>query len=678
MLHTQFTRDVPPVRVPFALEDGMTGELSTDRPRSLAAGILFIVSMLLVIAASASAQVTTANLSGVVTDPSQAPVPGATVVARNQATSETRETTTNADGRFTLAQLSPGTYEVTAELTGFKRFRQVDLPLRANQSAELSIPMEVGGLTDEVRVTASSVALDTRSANQSVTLTGKLVSELPQGTRNPFSAIQGLAGTTGRVFTNTQNAVTDQLFNGFALNGGRDLSNLILIDGAPATAGDWGGLIVSPSPDSVQEMQVARNAYDAEFGRSGGGVVNVITKGGSSQFRGGGWEFFRNDALDANSWQNNASGTEKADFTRHQFGGQLGGPLWQSKNVFFYGSYEGLRETYPYNTDFQRVPTELERAGDFSQTRNPDGSLAVVYNPFTTRPDPANPGQFLRDPFPGNRIPSSLIDPVASQVLALYPLPNRAGDPITAAGNFFASGTGTNVRDEFDARVDWARSPGHTMYGRVSVAPRSGSEPPSLIGGVQNDFTQINPRGHASISNTFIPNSQWVINVLVGGGYWREEQRSLSFGVLDASDIGLSPDLFQAPLLPQFNLDGYMTLGNPQIRSFPRATYSLQANATRQLGTSHSIRFGFWGESNLINNVDRFTGRFGFGRGMTSGPVAQPDSSLSGDALASLLLGVGSGGESQFRADMAASLRYYAGERKKGCVIKAKCSNKNH
>ena len=630
-------------------------------PGSMAAPILVLIAALGAVPSPAPAQTFSASLAGLVTDDQQARMPSVTVVVENQATRDRREDVTGADGRYIFSQLAPGRYNVTAEVSGFKRFRQVDLPLRANQAAELNIVMQVGGVAEELTVTAPPVTLDTRSANQAVTFSNQMLTELPLNTRTPFSAVLGLAGTTALSARNFSGDNLDQQFSRFALNGGRDMSNLILIDGAPATAGDWGGLLVSPSPESVQEMQVARNTYDAEFGRSGGGVVNVVTRGGSSVFRGGAWEFYRDDKLDANEWARNRAGTPKADFSRHQFGGTVGGPVWASRRVFFFGSFEGLRESRPSDTQFQRVPTELERRGDFSQTRNPDGTLAVIYNPFTTRPDPSNPGQFIRDPFPGNVIPSTLIDPVAARLVQLYPLPNQPGDPVTAASNFFASGTSTNVRDAFDVRVDWARSGKYSFYTRVSSAPRSGTIPPALVGnGLETAPIQRNPRVHATISNTFIPTDKWVINVILGGGYWKEEQRSRAFGVTDASAIGLPTDIFQAPLIPQFNLSGYMTLGNPQIRAFPRATYSLQGNATRHMG-AHSLRFGFWGESDLVNNVDRFTGRFNFGRGMTSGPVAANDSTTSGNALASLLLGTGSGGDSQFRADMASSLRYYAG-----------------
>jgi hypothetical protein len=188
----------------------------------LAGAWALLAGFMALTATTTSAQTTTASLNGVVADAQQGRLAGATVIARNQATLESREETTAADGRFVFSQLPPGQYEVTAELSGFRRFRQVDLPLRANQAADLTIVLDVGGIEDEVKVVAPTVALDTRSANQAVTFTGQMVSELPQGTRTPFAAILGLAGTTTRIFGNPQNANQDQLFNGFGLNGGRD------------------------------------------------------------------------------------------------------------------------------------------------------------------------------------------------------------------------------------------------------------------------------------------------------------------------------------------------------------------------------------------------------------------------------------------------------------------------
>ena len=610
-------------------------------------------------------QTFTASLTGVVTDPKQAGIPGATVKVQNTATNEIRATATAADGRYTFSQLLPGPYEITAEAKGFKTFVQRGINLSASQSAELNLPMQLGDVTQSVEIAAASVMLDTQSANESVTLTTRQIIDLPTNVRTPLALVQTIAGTTTSTFgqTGAFDAQFDQNFNAFGLNGGRDMSTAILIDGVPATAADWGGLVISPSMDSVQEMQIIRNTYDAQFGKSGGGVLSMVTKSGTNGFHGTLFEFLRNDDLDANSWSNNRARVPKTEFRRHQFGANLGGPIWKSKRLYFFGGYEGRREATPGSSGFLTLPTDLERQGDFSQTFNSNGSLAVIYNPFTTTADPANPGKFIRDPFPGNKIPSNLLDPVALKTVALYPKPNLPGDPFTHARNFYLPAQGIVTNDRFDSRVDWVHNEKHTMYVRFSAAPREDNVAPVFFGnGADPNKSDINPRFHGTFGNTFVPSPSWVINILAGAGRWHEGQLSPSLG-LNATNVGFSPavaGLFQGQTIPGFSFQDYAAIGNPQVRDFVRYNYDLQVNATKQKGV-HSIKFGGMVESALINNIDRRSADFSFNRGMTSGPNAATTSTTTGNAIASLLLGTSASGSAYIRPDIAASLRYYSG-----------------
>src|SRR5262249_2338807 len=223
------------------------------------------------------------------------------------------------------------------------------------------------------------------------------------------------------------------------------------------------------------EVQVIRNNYDAQYGRSGGGVVSLVTKGGGSEFHGVGFDFLRNSAVDANSWANNRSGLPKPIFQRNQFGGNVSGPIWKSKRLYFFAGYEGLRQGSP-STSIVTLPTALERAGNFSQTLNPNGSLSVIYNPFSLRANPSGAG-FIRDAFPGNVIPASLMDPVGVKTVALYPQPTGDGDRFTHARNYTASGKGVTRSDRNDIRIDWARSEKHQMYWRLSRAWRQDGLP---------------------------------------------------------------------------------------------------------------------------------------------------------------------------------------------------------
>ncbi|MGI8989376.1 MAG: TonB-dependent receptor domain-containing protein [Bryobacteraceae bacterium] len=622
------------------------------------------VLLLSVFASLCFSQVFTANLTGVVTDPKGSAIPNANVRIRNTATNDNRETKTAENGRFTFSQIPPGAYELTTEATGFKTFVSRRIELVANQSGEVDVALEIGEMSQKVEVAASVVQLDTQTANQSVTLDSREVLDLPVNARNPFVLVHATAGVVA-VTTGVSTATQDQNHNRFAMNGGRDESAAILLDGVSSTAGDWSGLIISPSVDSVQEVQVMRNNYEAQFGKSGGGVVSMVTKGGANDFHGTGFEFLRNDHLDANNFFNNRVGKPKITFQRNQFGGNFGGPIWKSKKIYFFGGYEGLRQGTPSTTN-PNVPTDLERAGDFSQSFNKDGSLSVIYNPFTTRPDPAHPGQYLRDPFPGNKIPANLIDPVGQKVANLFPHPNTAGDPFTNTRNFFGSGKSVAINDRFDARIDWAHSEKHTFFVRVSKAWEKGIAPVFFGNGADSNNSDANPRHQVVIGNTFVPNPTWVVNLLVGHGRWREEQDSPSKG-LNGTAIGFSPSLvsqLQAQTIPQFTFGNsnsdYAQISNQRFLSYARISNNIQVNVTKEKGV-HSIRFGFTAEAQQMNDTDVNSGSFNFTRGFTSGPVAQINASNSGNTIASLLLGTGNSGTIPNVTLPAMTQMYYGG-----------------
>ncbi|MDQ6663900.1 MAG: carboxypeptidase regulatory-like domain-containing protein, partial [Acidobacteriota bacterium] len=586
-------------------------------------------------------------------------VPNASVVVKDAAKGDKRETKTADAGRYTFSQLAPGTYELTVEASGFRKAVASNVALQASQSSEFNVSLTVGDLAQNIEVSAAAPLLDTQTANKSVTLNAQQVLDLPVNARDPLVLVHSTAGVTG-VRTGVSTATTDQNHNRFALNGGRDESSLILIDGVPATAVDWGGALAMPSVDSVQEVQVMKNTFDVQYGKTDGGVVSLVTKGGTNGFHGSAFEFLRNNHLDANSWTNNRSGLPRTIFQRNQFGGSLGGPIWKSKRLFFYGAYEGLRQGAP-NTNVSSVPTALERTGNFSRTFNSDGSLAVIYDPATTRANPNGPG-FVREAFAGNIIPANRFDPIAQKVLNLYPLPNATGDPFTNARNFALGGKGVSNNDRMDVRVDWAKSERYTFFARVTKAWQQDIVPSFFGSGADSNFGGMNPRHQIIIGNTFVPNPTWVINVLVGSGRWREVQISPSQG-RNATQIGFPAALvtqFSALTLPQFNVSNYAQLDNPRFLDDPRQTHNLQINNTKELG-SHSLKFGFIVEAGQINPTDVNSPTFSFTRGFTSGPNATVDSSVTGNAVASLLLGTGSGGSAPTNVRLALTQLYYAG-----------------
>ncbi len=611
---------------------------------------------LLALASSMPAQVFTGTITGTITDPNAASISGATIRATNEANGDTRTATSNAAGLYTLSQLPPGSYEISAEMTGFKKSVQKEVRLSVNQTIELNLGLQLGEVSQTVEVTAGVSMLDTQSANRAVTLDSQAVLDLPVNARNPFVHVHLNAGVIA-VRTGISGATQDQNHNRFSMNGGRGQAGLTLIDGVPAAAVDWGGLIASPSVDSVQEVNIQRNQFDAQFGKSDGGAVNMITKGGSNSIHGAIFNFLRNDNLDANLWQNNRAGLRRTEFQRNQFGAAVGGPIWKSKRLYFFGTYEGLRQGSP-GTFIGSVPTAAQRAGDFSNTRNADGSLSQIYNPNSTRANPNGAG-FVRDPIPGNIIPPSLFSAVGRNVLNLFPQPNAPGDPFTLTRNYNAAGKTVTTNDRVDGRIDWSRNEKHTIFGRFTKAWQENKAPEFLGGGADTNFSDVNPRHLVVIGNTFTPSPTWVINVLFGSGRWRENQISPSRGQ-DGTKVGLPASvvaLFDTQTLPQFNMQNYSSVGNPRWLNSARETHSLQANFTKELG-SHSLKFGWLGELARLNNTDFNTPNFSFTRGLTSGPTAAVASNVSGDGMASLLLGAGSGGSVPTNPATATTARY--------------------
>lgn len=607
----------------------------------------FLPVALLMSASLCHGQAFTANLTGVLTDSSGAVIPGATVQLTNAATNDKRTTRSGASGQYTFSQLIPGSYELVAEAAGFRTYVQQGITLRANETATLNVPLQVGAASEQVQVEASAEVLDTQTADQAVRIETNTMQNLPLNMRTPFAMVWANAGISEAF--DTRNATGDQNFNRFGMNGGRTESTLILIDGVSGSTGSqWNGLFYSPTLDAVQEVQILRNSYDAQFGKSGGGVFSIVTKGGSAQFHGAGFDFLRNSLLDANSFFNNRNGAPKPFFSRNQFGGNLAGPISKSKRLFFMGSYEGLRQGSP-SSRTSTVPTELQRKGDFSQTFNPIGTPQLIYDPDTTQPD--GKGGFIRTAFPRNIIPQSRWDSVGAAVAALYPQPNRPGNPITNANNWFGTGKSTTAIDRYDARADWVRTESHTLYFRWSQAWQVGRGLAFGEWGILDPSTySSNPRGQATLGNTFILSPTFVFNILLGHGSWTEQT---------IPNVKASPTLLGFPanqvagfhvqdVMPSFAISQFSTLGignNGQLRH-PERTETAQANFTKQWNR-HSVKFGYTMEFGYMNGPGNGgwlrAPSFTFGQDLTSGPVVLPGATTSGNGLASLLLGVGSG-----------------------------------
>jgi len=355
--------------------------------RLLAAALVFAASL----PALAQSQAAGGTIEGTITDESGAVLPGATVVVKSPATGLTRETTSDAEGVFRAPLLPVGSYEITVSLSGFATTKRPDLVLNIGQILNIDVALKVATAQEEITVTADAPLLETARTQQSSTVNERSVANLPVNGRNFIDFVLTTPGVT-----------RDVRLGDISFAGQRGTLNSLVIDGADNNNTFFGqalgrtGSGRAPyqfSQDAVQEFQVNRNAYSAEYGRAGGAVINVVTKSGTNEFHGSAFEFFRDKSLNANSWANKIANRERSPFRINQFGGSLGGPIVKDK-AFFFVSYDGQRNTIPNLIDLQTnlagitVPTDPDtqaglatlesKAQDWERTQDQDVFLAKV------------------------------------------------------------------------------------------------------------------------------------------------------------------------------------------------------------------------------------------------------------------------------------------------------------
>jgi len=494
-----------------------------------------VVLLFLCVPAFAQGEAANARLDGTVEDPNGASVPGAKVTLANRDTGFTREFNTTEAGQFTFTLIPPGRYELSVEKAGFNIYRQTNIVLAVGQASTLNPRLELGAVTQTVEVEGAAPVLNTGSSDVGSEVSSKQAVELPLNIRNVF----GLVQLDSSVNNSQQNQAlnppgsqgnVDQDIAFFNFGGGRFGTTAFLLDGHWDGAGDWDGIIYVPSVDELEEFKIQTNSFSPQYGWSMGNVVNAVTKSGTRGFHGSLFEFVRNNNFDANNFFNNAEGLARPQFKRNQFGFTAGGPVYlpgiyrQRDKTFIFGTYEGLRQQTP-TTLISTVPTELERQGNFSQVFNPNGSLAAIFNPFTTRQ--VN-GQFVRDPFAGNIVPSTMIDPVAQKLLQYWPAANRAGDPFTGANNFVGTAGLPIASDQYTVRADHNINDRQHIYGRWSQKRQY----KQLAG---EFFGHSNPGGNGTLAPdnrwdgalgyTFAINPTLALEINFGWGRWDEGRK---------------------------------------------------------------------------------------------------------------------------------------------------------
>src|SRR5205085_10757665 len=396
------------------------GRLLNNYPRALLVAILAVLLLHLAHVPFAFAQLSTASLNGVVRDPSGAVVTKASVVLQNTATSVERSTLSNETGGYVFLNITPGRYTLTVNAPGFASKRVAEFDLGVNQTATIDVTLAPGAQNEVVTVEAGAEQLQVSTADLGTVIAQKQVNDLPLNGRNftqllqltpgvaPVDVAQSGGSGAGGGFGAPISLGASFQFP--SINGMTNRSNFYLTDGLNNYGSIESTYSVPPIIDAIQEFKIVSHTDNAQFGSVLGGVVDVVTKSGTNEFHGSAWEYVRNNAFDARPAFLRPDQPSPA-FRQNQFGASFGGPVWIAKaykgrnKTFFFVAYQGFRYTRD-NTNPLLVPTAAELNGDLSGFP----VQPQAYNPLTTRPDPNQPGNYLRDPFSGNQIPASLID----------------------------------------------------------------------------------------------------------------------------------------------------------------------------------------------------------------------------------------------------------------------------
>ena len=519
------------------------------------------------LAARAFAQVTTGSISGFVNDPTNQPIPGATVAASDANRSIHKSAVTDSSGFYRFDDLPPATYDLTASAPGFERATTTDVRLEVNASMRVDFHPPIAGRHETISVESEVRTVQTESSDLGSVIDRALIEKLPLNERDFLQ----LAFLTPGVLPPVQDSALSTRGD-FAMNanGGREEFNNFLLDGVDNNDPDVNTYVLQPSVDAIQEFKIETNSYSAEYGRSAGAQVNVITRSGTNDFHGFGYEYLRNRIFDA---RNFFDGSDKPQLIRSQFGGGIGGPLIHDK-TFFFMDYDGLRGDQGYSR-LATVPTAAERAGNLA-------GLPQVFNPYTGAP------------FQGNQIPSYLISPIALKILNLYPSPTNNA----AAGNYLAQPVGNDALDQYNLRLDHHFNDSNQLTLRYSYGHKNILEPytENSVTNLPNFGDYVYDRGHNALLEYTRVFGSGTTNLLALGFNRSDRsilQENYNTNVNQLWGVNYLPT---APLelgYPAISVSGFSSLGDLTALPIDRHTntYQLEDGLSLIRG-NHAIKFG--------------------------------------------------------------------------------------
>jgi hypothetical protein len=601
----------------------------------------------------------------------------------NVKTNITATAKSNAEGQYRFLFIDPGTYTLNAESAGFSKFSESNIVLVTSQASTLDIKLSVGSESQTVTITADQPLLETEKSDRGLTLGERNLEELPINVRNPIALTQITPGVTQSIQRYDLTPFTNNGNSQYAVNGIQGDATENLLDGAPNDMIYQGlnSIAYIPAVDVVSQFKTITAPYDAQYGRNGGGVISVVTKNGTNNLHGTGYYFVQRPNFNANSWVNNAKAQPRSDNSLDEYGVTIGGPvviphLYNGHDkTFFFGGWEGFRQSINL-ASVVSVPTQAQRNGDFSQTRSATGALITIYDPSTGHN--VN-GAWTRDPYPGNIIPASQMDPVGKALLNLYPLPNtNQGAVVNWQNNYYAPAVTNYTFNNTIARID------HTFSDREKVYVRYAWNS-ALIQNNQNQIPGIalDDRHGTKTNNDVVIDSVTVLtpNLLLDlrGALTRWTQNFLpsTYGQFDATQIGQPAsqvNQFQEkPRFPFVSLTStsnanfptsggqyqYLGLSNQNIYFAPTTAVSGSPNVIWTKGRQ-TIKTGLdfrW------TRFASYQGAYGGGAYNVTSVFTQKNyltaDSSSGNSAASLLLGAAQSGEVDYNPRPYWSIKYY-------------------
>ncbi len=609
-------------------------------------------------ACAARGQDARGELLGRVSDPTGAVVAGATVKAVRLATNVGATARTNETGDYVLAFLLPGEYEVTVEAPGFKRFVQTGVTVRVGEKSTLNVTLQLGSLSETVTVAGDAPLVESATASMGAVIDQRRIIDLPLKDGNPImlsSLSPGVLFTGNPAWTRPFDVGTA---SSMAVSGTRTGTNEYTLDGAANTGGMGGHVAYVPPTAIVEEFRIQTATFDAATGYGSGAVVNVSLKSGTNELHGELHEFFQNTVLCANSFFSNMAGRPRDINRQNRWGGSGSGPVYiprlydgRDRTFWMYG-YEGIADYFPRATLTTSVPTDKQRQGDFSDLLR-IGAVYQIYDPATIQIAPG--GRTSRQPLPGNIIPASRMDPVATKLLPFWPRPNLAGTP-DGTNNYTTPNSDTDDFFSHVFRIDHNFSPknraflrgnANRRFQRTTHQFRGTGLPPTNgtnnwrqnRGAVVDDVHVFSPQFLMNLRYSYTRYYEPVDPVTAG---WNPARYGFSQKFVDRI-LSEDPRRLQLPAIVP---SGYAQLSGNARQASHADIHAFAANFTRMV-RSHTVRFGAEKRTYRNNNMNlgaAASGSLTFGTDWTRGPLDNSPAAPMGQSLASFLLGLPTGG----------------------------------